>query len=147
MKVSEWLAANRLSLNVEKSKLLYFSLIKTISKPNLSINNETSKESKVAKYLGVLIDNKLQWHDQINAINIKMSKGIGMLAKIRHYVPRSVLRSIYFSFIHSHIEYNLLYWGKYAKTTITVLISTLKKLFELFLLNLKMNRLHPYLKN
>ena len=34
-----------------------------------------------------------------------------MLAKIRHYVPESVRRSLYFTFINSHTGYNLLNWG------------------------------------
>ena len=128
MNVADWLAANRLSLNVDKSKLLHFSLTKknTIN-PKLSINNEILKEKNVAKYLGVMIDNKLQWHDQVNAINLKISKGIGMLAKIRHYIPRSVLRSLYFSFVHPHIEYNLLNWGMCSKTTLNSININLKK--------------------
>ena len=52
------------------------------------------KEVDHAKYLGALIDNKLNWSYQINAVNLKLSKGIGLLAKIRHYVPISILRSL-----------------------------------------------------
>ena len=60
------------------------------------LNGETLEEVEYAKYLGILIDNKLNWSNQINAINLKLSKGTGLLAKIRHYVPTSVLRSLYF---------------------------------------------------
>ena len=68
-KVSDWLSANKLSLNVEKSKILSFSLC---NKPKLtvSINNKIIKETQAAKYLGILIDNKLQWKDHINSINL-----------------------------------------------------------------------------
>ena len=126
-KVSEWLAANKLSLNVDKSKLLYFSTFKSCYKLNLTINNETLKESNFTKYLGVLIDNKLLWTEQINAINLKLSKGIGLLAKIRHFVPKTVLRSLYFSFIHPHIEYNLLNWGMAAQTNLNSININMKK--------------------
>ena len=142
--ISQWLAANRLSLNVGKSKLLIFTNQKSNSKgsktkskngtitdkddrPNLLINGETLKEVDFAKYLGVLIDNKLKWTNQINAINLKLSKGNGLLAKIRHYVPNSVLRSLYFSFINPHIDYNLLNWSMAAPTNLVSIENKVKK--------------------
>ena len=67
-KISEWLSANRLSLNVGKSKLLYFTnndrgILKDI---DIKINNQILAEVSDAKYLGVYIDNKLQWNTHIN---------------------------------------------------------------------------------
>ena len=125
-KVSEWLAANRLSLNVDKSKLLSFSLCQK-NNLTLSMNNEIITETKVAKYLGVIIDNKLIWKDHIASINLKLSKSIGILAKIRHFVPKTILRSLYFSFINSHIDYNLLNWGSSAQTHLDSVNSNIKK--------------------
>ena len=57
------------------------------------------------------MDNKLNWNVHSNHIKLRLSKGISMLAKIRHYVPESVRRSLYFTFINSHTGYNLLNWG------------------------------------
>ena len=139
--ISQWLAANKLSLNVGKSKLLVFSNQKSNSKVSkrpesektgtdhfeLLINGETLKEVNFAKYLGVLIDNKLKWTNQIDAINLKVSKGNGLLAKIRHYVPSSVLRSLYFSFINPHIDYNLLNWSMAASTNLESIENKVKK--------------------
>ena len=59
--------------------------------------------------------------DQIDAIKLKLSKGIGLLAKIRHFVPRSVLRSLYFSFINPYIDYNLLNWGMATPTSLNTI--------------------------
>ena len=66
-KISDWLSANRLSLNVGKSKLLYFTnndrgILKDIV---IKINNQILAEVSNAKYLGVHIDNKLQWNDSL----------------------------------------------------------------------------------
>ena len=112
-KISDWLAANKLSLNVGKSKLLFFTnknrnLLKDIT---IKINNEELKQVDNAKYLGVIMDNKLNFNFHINNIKLRLSKGISLLAKIRHYVPTSVLRSLYFTFINSHVDYNILNWG------------------------------------
>ena len=88
----------------------------------IKINGESLKEVDSAKYLGVYMDNKLSWNVHTNNIKLRLSKGISMLAKIRHYVPESVRRSLYFTFINSHTGYNLLNWGT-APSTYTDLIS------------------------
>ena len=56
-----------------------------------------------------------------------MSKGTGLLAKIRHYVPNGVPRSLYFSFMNPYIDYNLLNWGMAAPTNLNPLNLKLKK--------------------
>ena len=123
-KVSDWLSAHKLSLNVGKSKQLSFSLC---NKPTMSINNEIIEETRVTKYLGILIDNKLQWKDPINSINLKLSKGIGLLSKIRHFVPKSVLKSIYVSIIYPHVDYKLLNWGTSSTTELNSVNTNIKK--------------------
>ena len=57
-----------------------------------------------------LIDSKLKWKEHIHYINLKLSKGIGILSKLRHYVSKSTLRSLYYSFMHPFVNYNLLNW-------------------------------------
>jgi hypothetical protein len=141
-KISHWLAANKLSLNVGKSKLLVFTNQKIKSSGlkasnnlvdsednglELFINGERLKEVDFAKYLGVLIDNKLTWKNQIDAVNLKLSKGIGLLAKIRHFVPKSVLRSLFFTFINPHTDYNLLNWGMAPDTYLETVAKKIKK--------------------
>ena len=132
-KISDWLSANRLSLNVAKSKLLYFTnknrnALKDIE---IKINGELLKEVDSAKYLGVYMDNKLSWNVHINNIKLRLSKGISMLAKIRHYVPESVRRSLYFTFINSHTGYNLLNWGTAPSTYIDTISAKTRKAIRL----------------
>ena len=134
-KIADWLAANKLSLNVSKSKLLIYSNKRNVIKDDnntepdsgILINGEMLKEVDHAKYLGALIDNKLNWSYQINAVNLKLSKGIGLLAKIRHYVPSSILRSLYYSFLNPYIDYNLLNWGMAAPTNLDSVNRKIKK--------------------
>ena len=58
-KVFEWLLANKLSLNVSKSNFLIISPKNVIKTINLSINNEKLKQQNYTKYLGIIIDEKL----------------------------------------------------------------------------------------
>jgi hypothetical protein len=73
------------------------------------------------------MDNKLNWAMHINNIKLRLSKGISMLAKIRHYIPESALRSLYFTFINSHIDYNLLNWGTASPTALDTISSKTRK--------------------
>ena len=125
-KVSSWLASNKLSLNVAKSNFLYFSFIKHTT-IKLNINNIPLIEKQNTKYLGVIIDNKLDWKTHIQAVNTKLSKGIGLLSRVRHYVPKNVLKSLYYSFINPHIEYNLLNWSCTSKTNLECIKTSMKK--------------------
>ena len=115
-KVSEWLLANRLSLNVPKCKFLLISSRKTDRNIKVNINSRELKQETYTKYLGVIIDNKLNWKLHIQQINVKLSKGIGVLYKLRHLVPKQSLNSLYSSFIQSHVLYGILNWGCASKT-------------------------------
>ena len=65
-KINSWLIANQLSLNVNKTKFLYFGK----SKQKLEINIQRSKinQTDSIKYLGVYLDDKLKWHKHIDFI-------------------------------------------------------------------------------
>ena len=79
-------------------------------------DNEKNKyvrlESKVyIKYLGVLIDQNLTWKYHIDSIVTKISKNVGLIAKLRHSVPRPILLNIYKSLVHPYLTYGLAAWG------------------------------------
>ena len=64
---------------------------------------------------GVLIDKKLSWKHYIDAIATKISKNVGLIAKLRHYVPRKILLNFYKSLIHPYLTYGLPAWGQVGK--------------------------------
>ena len=59
------------------------------------------KSEVYINYLGVLIDKNLSWKHHIDAIATKISKNVGLIAKLRHYVPRKILFNVYKSLIRS----------------------------------------------
>ena len=99
-----WLDANKLALNVSKSNMILFlkNRTKTSRKLSVKIMGEEIKEKEHTKYLGILIDNKVSWKQQINHVNLKVSKGLAILYKLRNYVSERILRMLYFSFIQPH---------------------------------------------
>ena len=64
------------------------------------------------KYHGVLIDNNLSWKFHVDYISLKISKTIGIISRLRHFIPTSILLNIYRSLIHPYISFGLLAWGR-----------------------------------
>ena len=62
------------------------------------------------KYLGVYIDQHFNWKDQITHVKIKVSKNIGILYKLRHYVSIHVLKQLYHTPIHPYLNYTVVVW-------------------------------------
>ena len=72
MTVSDWFKANRLTLNLEKTVYIFFGNNKNKIKPNLEINNTTLKPLDHAKFLGMWIDENLNWNYHINKLISKI---------------------------------------------------------------------------
>ena len=111
--VSNWLKANKLSLNVAKSNLLLFRGRNSTQANDIqvSINYEVIEMKKYAKYLGVYMDSKLTWEYHIDHIKTKLVKGNAIIARLRHFVPEKVIRNLYNSYIQPHLDYGALAWG------------------------------------
>ena len=64
------------------------------------------------KYLGILIDKNLNWKVHIDLIPLKISKAIGTIAKLRHFVPFYVLVKLYQSLFSPYLMYGIGSWGR-----------------------------------
>ena len=147
--ISNWLIANKLSLNVDKSKLLMFNVSnkKSYDNINLHINGEVLEECDYAKYLGIIIDKKMSWEPQIYSTNRKIAKSIGILSKLRHYVPESVLKTFYNSFIQSQIDYGLILWGNAARVHLNKIELSIKRAIRIMSFKNKFEHTLPLYKN
>ena len=138
--VSNWLKANKLSLNTKKTNILLFRTVKK-QLPNdftLRVNGVLIKEKSCAKYLGVLIDNKLSFYEHCNHVCNKLVKGNAILSKIKYFVPHKVLRNVYFARIQPHMDYGITTWGFGCKTYLQSIQKLQRKSIRLF--NLKPRR-------
>ena len=68
------------------------------------------------KYLGVFIDEHLKWDAQLQHINNKITKNIGILFKLRYYVPMSTLKQLHYTLIYPYLMYGLMSWGTAYQT-------------------------------
>ena len=112
--LTSWLRANKISLNSSKTELIIF---RHPNKPlnydfKIKINGKKLIPSRFVKYLGILIDSNLNWSFHIEVLTTKLSRAIGMLSKIRHYVSKNTLRMIYFGIFSSLLTYGSQIWGQ-----------------------------------
>ena len=115
--LSEWFKANKLSLNISKTNYI---LIKNnndiLLNHTLTIGDEIIKQVNKAKFLGIMIDEKLNWNDHIKYCKNKLSSGLYAINSSKHILSREHLRSLYYTLIHPHLTYGLLLWGSTYKT-------------------------------
>ena len=108
--LSLWLNANKISLNVAK----------TVKPKNKQLNTDLKLKlcrkrlytTTHVRYLGILIDGKLNWNTHANNIVSKLVRGNSVLSKLRHYVNKEILRTIYFAIFHSYLTYVTTVWGQ-----------------------------------
>jgi hypothetical protein len=130
--VSNWLAINKLSLNVQKTKAMFFSfkqhqhpLVPIL--PEIKINDISIENVDSFKFLGVYIDKNLNWQSHINYIGNKLSQINGTVCRLKNTLPTDTLRMIYFALFYPHLIYGLTCWGFSALNQTNRIIKLQKK--------------------
>ena len=115
-KFFNWSTANKLSVNKNKTYLILHTYCK-MNKDLLrvSLNNHTLECAEEGLFLGVVIDKKLNYRSHIDYIAAKVSKSIGIIFKLKSLeISKKILKQVYFSIVHSHLNYNICsYAGTY----------------------------------
>lgn len=107
-KISEWMTANKLTTNINKTCYTIFKSKKNQQYDlNISMGTTMLKEIDSAKYLGLYIDHQLKWEDHIEFLHSKLMKFVGIFFKLRTLLPQKCLRTIYFSMIYPHLLYGI----------------------------------------
>ena len=120
--VSEWLITNKLTINLKKTKFMIIcnkrgdDVQKWIRKFKVNINNYCIKQVSEFKYLGLLFNNKLNWHNHIEYLCTKVSRAVGVLGRLRRRFSKQVLKLIYYGLVSSHLRYGITTWWS-AKST------------------------------
>ncbi len=128
--LADWFQANKLSLNINKTHFMVFGNRKNIT---LDINIDGLKIDQVdnTKFLGIQIDHKLNWKIHIQNLCKKLSRHIGIINRLKSYLPQQTLLQLYYSFIYPHVLYCILVWGNCAKTVINPLIVLQKRVVRI----------------
>ena len=122
-KLSDWLIANKLTLNIKKSNFVIFRPYqkKIYYQPVIKLFDSSSHQripldsKDYVKYLGILVDSNISWKHHIDYIALKISKIVGIISRIRHLTPPSILLNLYSSLILPYLSYGVVAWGRAPK--------------------------------
>ena len=78
---------------------------KTQTYQTISLNNIQVEKVPYQKHLGILLDEKLNFKQHVDSAILKMNKGISVIKKLRHSLPRKSLLTIYKAFLRPLIDY------------------------------------------
>lgn len=135
-RINTWLENNVLSLNIDKTKYLRFSITKTgtkfSDKYNLTAHNHQCngaigcsclclKRVDTIKYLGVTLDDRLSFRPHIDILSGRVRKLIYIFKQLRHVANPKIVKMVYFALCQSLLGYCILTWGGAAKSHLIIL--------------------------
>jgi hypothetical protein len=127
-KVCNYFRLHKLSLHPDKTKCMIISNAKVSPDVSIFINNNNCNQNDPAnifklkqvfstddvpaiKYLGVFFDPQLNFKYHLGCVSKKISKALYILRSVKHVLPKSALKTLYFSLIHCHLVYATEIWG------------------------------------
>ena len=129
-RISHWLNANKLALNLDKTVQMTFG--KSASNPStmFAFNNVVVKNNSSCKNLGVFIDTKLCFQTHTTKLIGKLSRHCGIISKLRPYTPTKLLLRYYRSNINPVLQYGVLIYGCCSYSSLTPLFLLQKKILK-----------------
>ena len=119
MNLQNWLHGNELSLNVVKTQSLIIGSRPNIqkiekqtdAKPSFEISEQKINMTTDTKYLGVQIDDKLQWDRHIEQLKVKALRALSLIKHAKKFLPSGVLQKMYRGIVEPHFSYGCSVWG------------------------------------
>ena len=88
----------------------------------ITIENENIAQVDSTQFLGVIVDQKLNWQKHIAYISLKISKSLNILNRVKYKLPKKSLISLYYSLVCLHLNYCIIVWGSAYNTALHRLI-------------------------
>lgn len=123
--VAKWLTSNKIKINIDKTKYMIYSYRgENRFSQEICMGNDEIGQVNHIKFLGIILDSKLRFSYHVSLISSKISKNVGLMYKIRDFVPLSILKSIYYSMIYPYLSYSVEAWfnsPEYVRNAVIVL--------------------------
>ena len=130
IEVSNWFKANKLSLNAAKTNLMFIGTqhqLNNISDCNIFLDGCKLTRVQDAKFLGITLDENLTWRSHINTVCKICSRNIGVLNKLKLFLPKPALYQLYCTLILPYLSYGIVLWGTAYKTDLDRLVKLQKR--------------------
>lgn len=109
--IIHWLDTNNLIINLKKTKVMHFYQKIRADGINVSYNGQKVDTTCVAKFLGILIDNKLTWKPHADDVCKKLNKSAYVLYNLSHKVSNDTLLLAYHGLVASVLRFGIIFWG------------------------------------
>lgn len=135
-KAATWFSANKLTLNVSKTKFILFrkkNMLVDFNNFCLKIGEETVERigsdcpTKYFKFVGHFLDEHLTWEHHVHHVHSRLSSGNYAINSAKNFLPLHIRKNIYNSLFRSHLEYGILAWGGIPKNKLNGIIGLQKK--------------------
>ena len=94
----------------QKLRLL-FLVTERILEVKIYIDNMLLERQNDTKFLGVILSSDLKWNKHVDTVVNKITKTIGIISKVRHFLPISITRTLYLTLVEPYINYCNLVWA------------------------------------
>ena len=128
-KTNSELGANKLPLDISKSQYSMFRRNYYNNSSALRVRGQVLPQCSHTKLLGIAIDENLSFSAQITTVCNKISRNIGFINKLSHFISKKTLRCLYCSHIYPHLTNAIETWGNSSKTKLSIL----RRLLDRFL--------------
>lgn len=128
--IVQWFTANKLSLNTNKTNIMIFRTPqRKLQSDNvfITINNFLIKKTNVTKFLGIYIDEHLNWKTHLTKKANQVLKVVAILSKLQHLLSSNILRTIYNALIYPHLSYCITSWGNVQNREVNRLFKLQKR--------------------
>ena len=124
-KLCEWLEINKLSLNFMKTEFLLFgnkSQLRNFDDlVGIRIKGRVIRRANSTKYLGTISDEGLKWDKHVSYISSKILRNIGVIKRVRTFLPKETLDTLYKTLVEPHFRYCNIVWGRCNQTQLNKL--------------------------
>ena len=109
--LSNWFDANALKINVSKTEVIEFTITTKDEKLNMTWGEENITSTDYVKFLGLLIDENLNWKQQINNTSTRIARCTYLLREIRRNTSRETTIMAYYGTTYPVLRYGIVFWG------------------------------------
>jgi hypothetical protein len=129
--LQEWFVANKLTLNVEKTCFSMFTNKKMVPNVTLNLNGKEISRVAVAKYLGMYLDENLNWAHHVEYVIKKLVKLKGALYYLANVVNKQCITQIYYAYVFPYIKYGVEVYGTCSESVMKQLQIEQNKLLKI----------------
>jgi hypothetical protein len=110
--LNQWFYTNQLVLNITKTNVIKSTTTVSAHVPlGIYYKNNLIDEVKSTKFLGMCIDNHMNWKNHINQTLSKLSTACFSIRNLIHTLNPDILHMVYLVYFHSILTYGIIFWG------------------------------------